>query len=129
MLQNVAERTPARNERDATLAARELLFGQKYAEAQALLASTTQQAPDDPDAWFLLGRCREALGEDGEAAACYTACIALWPRSGEVYLRRALTRLRQGAVGEARADFREVLRLQPELASRAPNFPPETPAE
>jgi serine/threonine protein kinase/Tfp pilus assembly protein PilF len=105
---------PARNERDTAMTARELITHGKYAEAQALLVPATRQAPDDPGAWFLLGRCHEAMGRDKEALACYSVVLGLKAQTAPAFFRRGLIYLRQNEPTLAHADFTQALELEPD---------------
>ncbi len=111
-----AGRTPVRTPLDRYLTAREHVVHGRYREALPLLRTVTADDPTNGHAWFLLGRCRDGLGQHGAAAACYTTGIALWPRSHRLFFNRGLARLRQNQFADAAADFEQVLRLKPGLA-------------
>ena len=99
----------------AVLLASDLAARGRYREALGYASSAARQAPDDFGAWYLTARCRDALGEPGEALAAYSTCIALRPASARAYLARgtlALAKMKDPAL--AKADFDQVLRLNPD---------------
>ena len=53
------------------------------------------------------------MNQPAQAAACYSACIALHPAFHGWYFRRGLAHLRQGQHPLACADFDEAVRLRP----------------
>jgi tetratricopeptide (TPR) repeat protein len=57
------------------------------------------------------------VGEDAKAEACFDVCTALWPAFPWTYYHRGLTFLRRENHALAGADFDQVLRLRPGLAS------------
>jgi eukaryotic-like serine/threonine-protein kinase len=79
------------------------------------LQEAVHQDPQDFGACFLLGFCQFGLGQDVEALACYTTCIALWPHSSWAHFNRGVMYLRQGEYQQAGADFDQVIRLRPDL--------------
>lgn len=111
-----AERQPARSERDACMTARELITRGRYPEARALLLQATRQAPDDSAAWFLLGRCHEALCNDRDAIACYSVTLGLRPETSAAFFRRGLAYLRQRDFPQAVEDFNRSLELEADNA-------------
>lgn len=89
----------------------------EYQHAIIALEAATEADPRFFWAWFQLGRCNDALLRNVQAAQCYTICLVLLPESGEAYYHRGLARLRDGLYAPALADFDQVLRLLPNLAS------------
>ena len=52
----------------------------RYREALVVLKPYTEVHPQHYESWFVRGMCHEQLGEYGEAAECWTCCIAPRPR-------------------------------------------------
>jgi tetratricopeptide (TPR) repeat protein len=111
-----ARERPVTTVRDRTLEARDLTSRGRFREAMALLAPAVQEEPSHFWAWFLLGLCREALGQDAGAVTCYTACVALLPRFHGPYVNRGLARLRMRNFLSAKEDFDRVIELAPHRA-------------
>ena len=81
--------------------------------------SSTARPGLDPEsfpAWFVRGNCHHALGQNDRAAECYSVCIALRKSFPQAWHNRGLTRLNQGTIPDALADFDEALRLDPDAA-------------
>jgi tetratricopeptide (TPR) repeat protein len=88
----------------------------RYPEALPLWLQATRQEPQDLWAWAGLARCYEELARYGEAASCYSTCIALEPNLWVFYFARGLAYLRQNQYAEAAADFDQTIRRRPDLA-------------
>ena len=97
------------------LAAEEMARGRPRV-ALPLLKEATAQDPQNFWAWFLLGLCHDSLAQNADAAACYSTCIALWPKLPWPHYNRGLTHLRQVDYLQARADFDQAILLRPEDA-------------
>jgi tetratricopeptide (TPR) repeat protein len=80
------------------------------------LEKATQQDPQSFWAWFIQGICYANLAQDTKAEACYTACIALWPKYPWSYFNRGLVYLRQRDYARAGADFDQAIALRPDHA-------------
>jgi serine/threonine protein kinase/tetratricopeptide (TPR) repeat protein len=114
-LSGLAAAVPVRTVRDRYLVATEHLAQGRCAEALPLLLEAAEQDPQDFWVRLALGMCHDGLGQLGEARACYTTAIALWPRSHWAYFNRGHVYLRLHDYQRAAADFDQVLRMQPEL--------------
>jgi tetratricopeptide (TPR) repeat protein len=101
--------------RDLSLRAGEHLFRREPTQALPLLLRAVQLDPQAFWSWFDLGICREQLGQDTEAQACFSTCIALDSRFGPVYFKRGTLRLKRGEFQAAHADFDRVLQDMPEM--------------
>ncbi|HEV3342167.1 MAG TPA: protein kinase [Pirellulales bacterium] len=88
-----------------------------YRGAISALEAATEEDPRLFWGFFQLGVCYDNLARNERAAHCYTVCLALIPDSGEAWHRRGLARLRDGLYARALADFDQVVRLLPNLAS------------
>jgi serine/threonine protein kinase/Flp pilus assembly protein TadD len=84
-----------------------------YREALARLQPFTEGRPKHFLAWFARGVCHEALGERADAAACWTACVALEPEMPWPYFNRGVVRLGQRDHRRAADDFSRAVRLRP----------------
>ncbi len=60
---------------------------QRYSEAEQYLQESLNDVPDDPAAWYHLGRCNESLGKWGEAKRCYQILLQLNPGDAQATLR------------------------------------------
>jgi serine/threonine protein kinase/tetratricopeptide (TPR) repeat protein len=109
-----ARSTPPRTARDHRLEAAEHLVEGHVREAIPLLREAARQDPQDFWAWLLLGHCYDRLNSHGDATACYTACVALWPEDGWAHFNRGLARARLGDRDGAHADFQDAVRLLPD---------------
>lgn len=111
-----AQRIPLRSAWDHYLVAREHALHGRIKEAIPHLRAATEADPKNFWSWFLLGVCRDSLAEDADAAACYSASIALWPEFPWTYFNRGLVYLRKKSFERAKADFDQAVRIKPDLA-------------
>src|SRR5262249_54743409 len=87
---------------EAFLSAREDVVQGRFQQALPVLQELTRQDPKHVHAWFLLARCHDGLHQDEDAVRAYTAALALWPTSHQVYFNRAVAFLRRGQWQAAR---------------------------
>ena len=87
----------------------------RFAEAVALLGRFCDNHPDHFLAWFARGMCHDALDQPADAAAAFSACIALRPEFPESHSNRGLARLKLKRFAEAEADFTRALALKPDM--------------
>jgi tetratricopeptide (TPR) repeat protein len=80
----------------------------------ATLRRATRRDPQDYWAWYSLGVCYERQCRYSQAEACYSVCVALWPKSPGAYVRRSATYLFQKHCDEAAQDCDEAIRLDPD---------------
>ena len=90
-----AQATPLVTAIDHYLVAAEHIARGRFQQAQPLLATATEQDPQDFWAWFLQGVCHDNLAQGSDAVASYNTCVALSPSSPWAYLNRGLAHLRQ----------------------------------
>ena len=86
----------------------------RFSSALPLWRRASSQDPQHVWAWYGLGYCYDRLSQPAQAAACYTACIALKPDFHGWYFSRGLIYLKQKDYALATADFNEALRLRPD---------------
>ena len=53
-----------------------------YNEALVELKELAFLAPEEPNVWFMLGRCNKALGNRGDAVKCFTSSLNLDAKVG-----------------------------------------------
>jgi serine/threonine protein kinase/tetratricopeptide (TPR) repeat protein len=111
-----ADATPPRTTRDYGLLACTYAAEGRLRQALPLWEQASVLDPQNVWVWYGLGNCYEHLGRPAQAAACYTACIALDPAFHGWYLRRGLVQLRDGQYRLAGADFDQAIRLRPDHA-------------
>jgi len=100
--------------RDYAMAAYLLMSQRRFRAALPLWQNATSHDPKNVWAWYGLGRCYDQLAQSAQAAACYTACIALKPDFHGWYFNRGLVYLKQKDYALATSNFDDVLRLQPD---------------
>jgi eukaryotic-like serine/threonine-protein kinase len=112
-LAKAASRTPTTG-RDYGMAACVLVSQRRFRAALPLWQQASSRDPQNVWAWYGLGHCCDQLARSAQAAACYTACIALKPDFHGWYFNRGLVYLKQKDYPLASADFDEALRLRPD---------------
>jgi eukaryotic-like serine/threonine-protein kinase len=111
-----AEARPPQSTRDCGMAACTLTTRRRYRAALPLWRKASSLDPQNVWAWFGLGHCYGQLSQPSQAAACYTACIALKPDFPGWYFNRGLVYLKQKDYALANADFDKALQLRPAQA-------------
>lgn len=86
----------------------------RFPEAAALLGRFCDTHPDHFLAWFARGVCHDTLGQSGEAATAFAACVALRPTFPEAHFNRGLARLKLKRYSDAEGDFTRALALKPD---------------
>jgi serine/threonine protein kinase/Tfp pilus assembly protein PilF len=108
-----AEATPPQTARDCCLRACLYTAQGHFRKALPLWEKASLQAPQNVWAWYGLGSCYDHLSRPAQAAACYSACIALTPDFAGWYFKRGLAHLKQREDALAGVDFDQAIRLQP----------------
>jgi tetratricopeptide (TPR) repeat protein len=80
------------------------------------LTSLALAYPDQPDAWFLLGRYAERTGDNARALAAYGRAIDTDPKNYRALVNRGNVRFLEGEYPEAISDYEEAGRRAPESA-------------
>lgn len=96
------------------IAAQAALEGKMVDKAKSLLAGLDEAQIQSPDVFFNMGINFFNAGEVKEAIAYFDKTVAKDPAYVDAYYRRALARLGQGQMAEAKADFQKVVELQPD---------------
>jgi tetratricopeptide (TPR) repeat protein len=91
-----------------------LVSQRRYREALPWWRKASLREPQNLWAWFGLGYCYEQTSQPAQAAACYTACIALNPSFSGWYFNRGRMNLLLADHAAAREDFTEVVRREPQ---------------
>jgi tetratricopeptide (TPR) repeat protein len=103
------ESVPATADYDAYHNAVEHATEGGYREALALLSPFCEEHPRHYQSWYVRGYCHEHLGENLEAADCWTVCIALNPGLRHAYFNRGLARLKESDFDRSSRDFTRAL--------------------
>ena len=114
-LEAQAKDVPLRTPRDRYLIAHQHAINGKLREALDELRKVTQDDPRNFSAWFVRGNCCYDLLQDGNAVACYNACVTLRPEFHWTWFNRGLAHLRLRQFHQAIDDFDRVLELKPDL--------------
>jgi tetratricopeptide (TPR) repeat protein len=77
------------------------------------VASIAAAFPDQPDAWFLLGRYAERAGDNSRALAAYGRAIEADPKDYRALVNRGNVRFLEGDYGQAISDYEEAARRDP----------------
>ena len=84
--------------------------------ARQLCTTLCEEAPNDPEAWFLLGAIHGAVSNFPEAEACCKKAIALAPEQPMLRYNLAVALLRQGKAVDAIPEFELAISMQPDFA-------------
>jgi tetratricopeptide (TPR) repeat protein len=77
------------------------------------VASIAAAFPDQPDAWFLLGRYAERAGDNARALAAYSRAIEADSKDYRALVNRGNVRFLEGDYGQAISDYEEAARRDP----------------
>ena len=86
-------------------------------EAQACFQRALELSPDDPDAWFNLGRVQLVLKQHEEALASFRKALKLRPDFSEACFNIGRLYYQQSRWGEARQYFEAALRAVPDVTN------------
>jgi serine/threonine protein kinase/predicted Zn-dependent protease len=101
------------SETDTYLTALQSFGDGRFEAALGPLTALRDRHPADPCLWFVLGNTHVGLNSQEEAIACYTACLALQPRSYAAYLYRGLAHYQLRKFPAALRDFERAVELRP----------------
>lgn len=90
-----------------------LINAGRVQEAVEVLDGLVSVAPDDVEAWFLLGAANGSLGRLDAAIRCCRRVVALDPTHSDAHYNLAQACMHQGYLREAVAAYRDVMRLSP----------------
>lgn len=82
----------------------------------------TRRLPEEPDAWFRLGVCRERLGDLERASEAYRKAIALDPNAVTARNNLGVVYSAQKRYGDAAAVLEQAVRLKPDYAEARANL-------
>jgi tetratricopeptide (TPR) repeat protein len=77
------------------------------------VASIAKAFPEQPEAWFLLGRYAERAGDNSRALAAYGRAIETDPKDHRALVNRGNVRFIEGDYGQAISDYEEAARRDP----------------
>jgi tetratricopeptide (TPR) repeat protein len=86
----------------------------RFREALPHWQAAVDADPQNVWTWYGLACCYDQLGQETQAIAGYTACIAIKPHFAEWYFRRGVAYLKQHYYQLADADFSKALASQPD---------------
>lgn len=92
---------------------RRLLDDNRYGEARDLCQQICDTAPQDAEAWFLLGAIHGLLEDYPAAEICCKKALVMHPNVPDLHRNLGVTLLRQGKAREAEAFLRRALALRP----------------
>jgi tetratricopeptide (TPR) repeat protein len=95
------------------ITAQAALEGKMVDKAKSLLAGLDEAQIQSPDVFFNIGINFFNAGEVKDAIVYFDKTVAKDPAYVDAYYRRALARLGQGQMAEAKADFQKVVELEP----------------
>lgn len=116
--QQTLEKDPApsaRVSRDLCMLACAYTVQGRFRKALPLWEKASVEDPQNVWVWYGLGNCYENLSRPAQAAACYSACLALSPRYHGWYFRRGLAHLKSQEYELACADLDQAIYRQPSL--------------
>ena len=93
-----------------------------YADADKWFTEVTVEAPDDADAWYLLGRTKYNENAFADAVSCFGRALALRPRSIEAENNLGLAWRELNSPEKARAAFQAAIDWQGDAPADAQPF-------
>lgn len=108
------EKKEALSARDCSLSACSYTAQRRFRQALPLWQEATRLDPQNVWAWYGQAHCHESLGQFHQAAACFSACIALSPDFPDWFFRRGMANLQTKEYLPAKADFDQTLRMSPD---------------
>jgi tetratricopeptide (TPR) repeat protein len=93
-----------------------------YGDASKWLARSVEENPQDPEAWYYLGRSRYNENRFEEAIEAYLSCLELEPRNVKAQSNLGLSYAGLNRIPEAQAAFRKAIDWQ--IDSSAKNVEP-----
>ena len=101
---------------DRLMEAQSLIAVTRFRDALVLLDAITQHNPSHYQAWEAAGHCHFHLGDNNDAIACFSVCLALRPDSPWANYNRGMLFVRTGNFPRAIADLNRALELKPDFA-------------
>jgi eukaryotic-like serine/threonine-protein kinase len=115
-LRAAAELTPLESARDCYLAGCQQARAGRPRDALKHLRRATELDPENFSSWFVRGTAHLALEQDELAVMCFSSCIALRPDFAPAWLNRGFSLARRRLDTDARADYDQAAKRDPNLA-------------
>lgn len=96
---------------------RRLLAGNRHSEARDLCQQICDAAPQDVEAWYLLGAIHGMLEDYPAAEVCCKKALAIQPGTPALHRNLAIALLRQDKIQDAEKSLRDALTLRPEFVA------------
>ena len=94
----------------------------KFADAEKLAASLTQQSPGHPFAWKVMGAVLKQTGRLNESLLPVQKSVELSPNDAEAHYNLGNTLIELGKLGEAEASYKQATALKPDYAEAYSNL-------
>ena len=94
----------------------ELYQTRKYPDAEKLSLSITQEFPEHPFAWKVLGAALKQMGKINESLVASQKSVQLEPQDSEAHNNLGITLKELDRLDEAEASYRKVIALKPDYA-------------
>src|SRR3989344_1644572 len=101
----------------SVLDVRRLLAGNRHSEARDLCQQICDAAPQDAEAWFLLGAIHGLLEDYPAAEICCKKALAIQPNAPDLHRNLAIALQHQGKTREVEKSLRDALALRPEFVA------------
>ena len=88
----------------------------RYDDAERLAISITQEFPQHPFGWKVLGAVLEQTGRKSEAVDANQKAVALSPQDAEAHSNLGITLNDLGRLDEAEASYNQAIALKPNFA-------------
>ena len=100
----------------------ELYQNGKYPDAEKLSLSITQEFPEHPFAWKVLGVVLKQMGKINESLVASQKSVQLEPRDSEAHNNLGITLKELDRLNEAEASYRKAIALKPDLTEAHNNL-------
>ncbi len=100
----------------------ELYQTRNYSDAEKLSLSITQEFPEHPFAWKVLGVVLKQMGKINESLVASQKSVQLDPQDSEAHNNLGITLKELDRLNEAEASYRKAIALKPDLAEAHNNL-------
>ena len=111
--QNVDSESPSQQQLNTLL---EYYQTGRYGDAEELAVSITQEFPEHPFGWKVLGAVLEQTGRNAESLVPSQKSVKLSPKDAEAHSNLGNTLQKLGRLDEAEASYKQALALKPDYA-------------